>query len=96
MCGFGNRAIRALEKSKLLVEWVDTNGHTFIEETETHDISETGISFYLKNLVWVDTHLTLKITSSELFGPAHIAKAKVVRIQTGPSGGQLVATRFDE
>ena len=96
MCGFGTRAIRAKEKSKLLVEWVDANGLLFMEQTETHDISETGISFYLKNLVWVDTHLTLIITSSKLFGSAHIAMAKVVRIQTGPSGGQLVATRFDE
>ena len=95
MGGVGNRAIRVKEKSKLLVEWVDANGLLFMEQTETHDISETGISFYLKNLVWVDTHLTLKISSSELFGPVHIAKAKVVRIQTGPTGGQLVATRFD-
>jgi hypothetical protein len=95
MGGVGNRAIRVKEKSKLLVEWMDVNGLLFTEQTETHDISETGISFYLKNLVWVDTHLTLKISSSELFGPVHITTAKVVRVQTGPTGGQLVATRFD-
>ncbi len=64
MGGLGNRAIRAIEKSKILVEWFDANGRLFMEQTETHDISETGISFCLNHPVWVDTHLTLKISSS--------------------------------
>jgi len=96
MCGFGTRAIRAQEKSKIIVEWGDANGLRLTEQTETHDISETGISFYLKNLVWVDTHVILTITSSTLFGPVHTVMAKVVRIETGPAGRKLIATRFDE
>jgi hypothetical protein len=74
----------------------DANGHSISEQTETHDISETGISFYLKNSMWVHTHLTLRIASSSLFGRLHTATAKVVRVQIDPSAGQLVAARFDD
>jgi hypothetical protein len=89
-------AIRARENSKLLVKCHDAAGNSFTEQTQTHDISETGISFYLKNQVWVDTHLTITIVSSSLFGRLHTTTAKVVRVQTDPSGRQLVAVRFDE
>ena len=89
-------AVRENEKSKLFIKWVDANGESFTEQTETHDISETGISFYLKNPVWVDTHLTIKIASSNLFGHLHTVTAKVVRVLVNPSGRQFVAARFDE
>ena len=86
MSRHGSVAIRAKEISKLLVKWVDANDLPFTEQTETHDISETGISFYLKNPMWVDTHLTLKIASSLLFGHLHTTTAKVVRVHIDPSG----------
>ncbi|PYV88659.1 MAG: hypothetical protein DMG05_15160 [Acidobacteria bacterium] len=89
-------AVRENEKSKLFIKWVDANGESFTEQTETHDISETGISFYLKNPVWVDTHLTIKISSSNLFGHLHTITAKVVRVHVDYSGEQIVAARFDE
>jgi hypothetical protein len=89
-------AIRARENSKLLVKYLDAGGNSFTEQTETHDISETGISFYLKNQVWVDTHLTITIASSSLFGRLHTATAKVARVQADPSGRQLVAARFND
>ena len=91
-----NGAVRERENSKLLIKCADSNGKSFTERAETHDISETGISFYLKNPVWVDTHLTITIASSSLFGHLHTVTAKIVRIQTDPSGRQLVAARFDE
>lgn len=91
-----NSATRARENSKLLIKCSDSNGKSFTERAETHDISETGISFYLKSPVWVDTHLTITIASSDLFGHLHTVTAKVVRIQIDPSGKQLVAARFDE
>lgn len=88
-------AVRERENSKLLVKWVDAQGTPFIEQTETHDISETGISFFLKTPIWVDTHLTLKVASSPIFGRLHSTTAKVVRVQT-LSGRQLVGARFDD
>jgi hypothetical protein len=96
MSRHGSGAIRAKENSKLLIKWVDANGQPFTEQTESHDISETGISFYLTNPIWVDTHLTLKIASSHIFGRLHTAAAKVVRVRIDPWGRQLVAARFDE
>jgi hypothetical protein len=40
-------ATRREEGSKVLVKWKDTEGNAFTEKTDTRDISETGISFYL-------------------------------------------------
>jgi hypothetical protein len=89
-------AIRARENSRLFVRCVDANGTTFCEQTETIDISETGISFFLNTPIWVDTHVTIEIVSSSLFGSRHTVRAKVVWIKVGPSGRQLVGARFDE
>lgn len=88
--------VRTRENSKLLVKWFNAAGNPFTERTETHDISATGISFYLQNQVWVDTHLTITIASSSLFGRLHTISAKVVRVQADPSDRRLVAARFDE
>jgi PilZ domain len=87
---------RIKEKSKLLVKYADANWETSSEQTETHDISETGISFYLSKPVWIDTHLTIKIASSEIFGRLRTLTAKVVRVQVDAPGKQFVAARFDE
>ena len=87
---------RTRENSKLLVKFFDAAGNSFTERTETHDISVTGISFYLQNQVWVDSHLTITIASSSLFGRLHKTSAKVVRVQADSSGRHLVAARFDD
>ena len=87
---------RIKEQSKLLVKCFDAHGEFFSEQTATHDISETGISFYLKTPVWVDTHVTITIASSGLFGRLRTLSAKVVRVQVDTIGRQLVAARFDE
>jgi hypothetical protein len=89
-------AVREKDQSQLLVKWVDDAGSKFVERTETRDISQTGISFYLKAPIWVDTHLTITIASSALFGRLHTKTAKVVRIQTDALGRQLIGARFDE
>jgi hypothetical protein len=91
-----NSAVRVREKSKLFIKCADANWESFTERSETHDISETGISFYLKNPVWLDTHLVIKIASSNLFGHLHTVTAKVVRVLVDSSGRQFVAARFDE
>ena len=89
-------ATRREEGSKVLVKWKDTEGNAFTEKTDTRDISETGISFYLNTPIWLDTHLTLIIGASPLFGRLHTTTAKVVRVQTDASGRQVVGARFDE
>jgi PilZ domain len=93
---YDDSAVREKDQSQLLVKWVDDAGSKFVERTETRDISQTGISFYLKAPIWVDTHLTITIASSALFGRLHKKTAKVVRIQTDASGRQLIGARFDE
>ncbi len=86
---------REKESSQLSVKGTDAKGAPFEEKTETIDISETGISFYLTRPIWVDSHLKIDITSSSLFGPKHSAQAKVVRIKVNPDKRQFVAVRFD-
>jgi hypothetical protein len=86
---------RETESSRLSVKGTDAKGAPFQEETETIDISETGISFYLTTPIWVDSHLKIDITSSSLFGPKHSTQAKVVRVKVNAEKRQFVAVRFD-
>jgi len=86
---------REKENSKLTVKDIDTKEISFQEETETYDISDTGISFFLKTPVWVDTHLNIDIASSNAFGAHHTVRAKVVRLKVDSSKKQFVAARFD-
>ena len=96
MSGSGSqRAVREQEASKLSVSGVDINGKQFQEESNTIDISEDGISFYLKATVWMDAHLTLEIRSSTLLGPSSVSKAKVVRFGKEVDGGRFIGARFD-
>ena len=89
------RAPRESEQSQVVVTGIDVKGNPFQEETQTVDISESGISFYLKTTIWMDSHLTLKISSSSFFQAGSVMKAKVVRIQNEPSARKLVGVRFD-
>jgi hypothetical protein len=90
------RAIREPEASKLVIKGVGAGGKEFEEQTETIDISETGISFFLQTPIWMDSHLTIQIRSSSLFGSESVQKAKVVRLRSEPSGRQFVGARFDD
>lgn len=86
---------RLRENLKLVVRGSGTKGQAFEEKTETCDISESGISFYLSTPIWMNTHLTIEIASSMIWGPEKVIGALVVRINTDRSGKQLVAARFD-
>ncbi|MCI0420060.1 MAG: PilZ domain-containing protein [Acidobacteria bacterium] len=89
------RAVREQEASKLSISGIDLNGKPFQEESNTIDISETGISFYLKTSVWMDAHLNLEIRSSTLLGPVSSLKAKVVRFGAQEDGRRFIGARFD-
>ncbi|HEX2522511.1 MAG TPA: hypothetical protein VHP35_10335 [Terriglobia bacterium] len=90
------RAEREPESSAVMISGVDVKGERFQEESNTIDVSESGIAFYMQTVVWMDTHLDLEVRSSPSLGPKSILKAKVVRFGA-PSGGgkRLVAARFD-
>lgn len=89
------RAPREVEQTQILVIGNDLMGRPFQEEAQTLDISESGISFYLKTSIWMDSHLTLKIPSSSPFEADSMMKAKVVRMQNESSGKKLIGARFD-
>ena len=89
------RAPREIEQSQIIVEGNDVKGEPYQEETQTLDISESGISFFLKTPIWMDSHLTLKLPSSSVFEAGSSMKAKVVRMQNESSGKNFIAARFD-
>ena len=89
------RAVREQESSALSIFGVDVTGAQFQEESQTIDISDTGIAFFLKTSLWMDAHLDLEIRSSPSLGPKSLLKAKVVRFGTQVGGKRLVAARFD-
>jgi len=80
----------------LVISGVDVTGAQFQEVSQTIDISDTGIAFCLKTSLWMDTHLTLEISSSPMLGPKSLLKAKVVRFGTRLEGKQVIAARFDD
>ena len=88
-------ATRTKEDSQLLIKWTNADGVALTEKSQTNDISENGISFYLKTPVWLDTHVIITIGSSPLFGRLRILTGKVVRIQADSLGRQLIGVRFD-
>ena len=89
------RADREPETSSMVISGVDITGAKFQEESQTIDISETGIAFYLKTSVWMDAHLNLEIFSSPSLGPKSLLRAKIVRFGKPAEGKRFVAARFD-
>ena len=89
------RAVREPESSAVVISGADVTGVRFQEESQTIDVSETGIAFYLKTSVWMDAHLNLEVRSSPSLGPQSRRTAKVVRFGAPLNGKRLVAARFD-
>jgi hypothetical protein len=79
-----------------MISGTDVKGEKFQEESNTINVSETGIAFHMQTDVWMDAHLNLEVRSSPSLGPKSLLKAKVVRFGA-PSGAgkRLVAARFD-
>ena len=89
------RAERERESSALVISGTDVKGAPFQEESQTIDISDTGIAFYLKTSVWMDAHLSLEVRSSPSLGPKSLLKGKVVRFGRMIGDKRLVAARLD-
>ena len=91
-------AQRVRDNSKLIVDGTDLLGFPYTENSQTIDISRTGISFYLQNRPWIEDFIDITIYPSELSNSNYYygrkAKGRIVR--TGAVSGEkvFVAARF--
>ena len=91
---------RVKDNARIVIEGQDLLGFPYTEDAEVYDISQTGISFYLKNRPWIEDPLEITIfpfdAKSSGFFSCRKAKGTVVR-----TGGisqedkQFVAARFE-
>ena len=86
---------REPERIRITVSGTDYKGMSFEEQTETIDLSPTGVSFYLDTRIFVSTFLSLNFNvRSNLLGHSGKLQALVVRIDSSRSGKQLVAVQI--
>ena len=92
-------APRVRLNSKLVVDGQDLLGFPYTEDAEVHDISQTGISFYLSNRPWIDDSLEITIFSLDAETTAYFsgrkARGKVVRTGEITEDKQFVAAKFE-
>lgn len=86
-------AVRQRVGVTIRVSGLDKEGNHLQEETMTCDISEEGISFYLRTTVWMSSYLKVKRLESEQGSEG--SRTMIIRIKTESFGCQLVAARFD-
>jgi hypothetical protein len=86
------RDLREPEKVKVTVNGSDDNGRSFEEQTETIDLSESGLSFHLDTPIFVRSFLSLNMNSNSLLTGKLVAL--VVRIETSRPGKQFVAAQL--
>jgi hypothetical protein len=86
------RDLREPEKVKVTVNGSDDNGRSFEEQTETIDLSESGLSFHLAPPIFVRSFLSLNMNSNSLLTGKLVAL--VVRIETSRPGKQFVAAQL--
>ena len=77
--GGSQRAEREPESSALVITGIDVTGTKFQEESQTIDVSETGIAFYMKTSVWMDAHLVERVDDAlgDRIGPAPGAQRRL-------------------
>lgn len=86
--------------SPLSVRGFDATGSPFSEMTRVHDISEGGISFFIKSPVWVDSLLQLVVCYINPEDTRDIIKrktaARVLRAYENQDGQQFVVVCFEK
>ena len=92
----GRASVRQNQPSTIVIAGVDVNGSAFEETTESRDVSEDGISFYLNHPIWINTHLTADVSSNSGFTFNRTSRVMVVRIQADGSGKRVVGARFND
>ncbi len=92
-------ARRVRQSSKLIIDGKDLLGYPFSEDARTHDISSTGISFFIKNRPWIEDHIEITIYPSEARDTAYLSgrrrKGRVVRTGMVLDDKQFVAAHFE-
>jgi PilZ domain-containing protein len=86
------RDLREPQKVTVTVNGLDDNGRSFEEQTETIDLSESGVSFYLDTPIFVRSFLSLNMNSNSLLTGKLVAL--VARIETSRPGKQLIAAQL--
>ena len=89
MQGERRRNVREPKKVKITVKGTDSNRTSFEEETETIDLSPSGLSFYLKAPIFVRALLSIEINSRSILSGKF--QALVVRVDISREGKQFVA-----
>ena len=92
----GRASVRQNERSTVVIAGVDVNGSAFEEITESRDVSEEGISFYLNQPIWINTHLTADVRSSSGSTINGTNRVMVVRIEADGAGKRVVGARFND
>ncbi len=92
-------APRVRLSSRLVVDGQDLLGFPYTEDAEVHDISQTGVSFYLSNRPWIEDSLDITIFPVDAQTAAYYsgrkARGKVVRTGEIAADKQFVAARFE-
>ena len=90
---------RMRDNSKLVIDGQDLLGFPFTEDAQAHDISKSGISFYMKNRPWIEDSINITIYPREIadtnFFSGRRQRGKVVRTGVVAEDKQFVAARFE-
>ncbi len=92
-------ARRMRQNSRLIIDGQDLLGYPFTEDAQTFDISNSGISFYIRNRPWIEDSLEITIYPMEVRDSAYLAgrkrRGRVVRTGLVVEDKQFVAARFE-
>jgi hypothetical protein len=94
MTGKEHRDYREEEKATIVVSGDDLKGHAFEEQTESINISSSGISFYLNTFIGPRSFITIDLRQSQQFGYLGKVSAVVVRLEMSSSAKHMVAAEF--
>lgn len=94
MTGKEHRDYREEEKANIVVRGEDLNGHAFEEQTESIDISSSGISFCLNTSIGPRSFISVDLSQSKEFGYRGKVTAVVVRIEILSAEKHRVAAEF--
>ncbi|MFN8006290.1 MAG: hypothetical protein U0V70_04545 [Terriglobia bacterium] len=94
MANKGQRTLREEEQVNIIVSGEDLMGHSFEEQTESVNISSSGILFYLNTSIGPRSFVSIDLGKSKEFGYLGKVSAVVVRIEISSPGKHLVAAEF--
>ena len=94
MAGTFRRDRREEERASIVVSGENLARNTFEEQTESINISSSGIAFYLNNSIGPRSFISLELSQSKEFGYLGKIRAVVVRLENISSEKKFVAAEF--